>query len=682
MEINTKKHKTVVLVQARENSTRFPKKVLYKINGKSIIQIIVSRLSKSKNVDKIIVAIPNNKKNKNLEKHLKVKKIKFFKGPEHDVLKRFYKIAKKTKAQNIVRVTGDCPLVDPFLLDKIVKRHFLEKAEYSSNIYPASFPDGMDVEVISFKILEKLEKITKKLSDREHVTTLINKINCKKINLLNTKDLSKENLTLDEKNDLWKIKKIFNYFYPRIVFSFDEINKAMIKMKLFKVGNKLRNEGFKMGVGQKFWRRAKNSIEGGNMLLSKREDRFAPNLWPCYFSKAKQCYVWDLNNKKFTDFSLMGVGTNILGYSNPEVDNAVKNTIQKGNLTTLNCPEEVFLAEKLISLHPWASKSKFTRSGGEANAVAIRIARAAAGPRYKIAICGYHGWHDWYISANLNKSNNLKNHLIDGIPNSGVPKKLKNTVFTFRYNEINDLKKIIKKHPDVGIIKMEVMRNFPPKNNFLNKVRRLANKYNIILIFDECTSGFRENFGGLHMKYKVYPDLAVFGKALGNGYAINAILGKSEVMKHANNSFISSTFWTERIGPTAGLKTLQVMERTKSWKKISLIGKKIKKSWIKLSKKYKLKISISGLDALCTFNFINKNNLKYQTFLTQEMLKKNFLASNTIYISVHHDNNILKKYFKNLECIFKTIRDCEMNKKNIDNLLEGPTKTSGFSRLN
>ena len=682
MALKEKKNNIVAIIQARENSTRFPGKVLSKINGKSIIQIIYDRLLKSRKINEIIFAIPNNVQNKNLEKHLRKKKIKYYKGSELDVLRRYLNVATKAGAKNIVRITGDCPLVDPYLVDKIIMRYLKEKADYASNISPASFPDGMDIEVFSYKVLRILNKITSKLSDKEHVTTLINKINCKKINILNKNDYSKENLTLDEKKDLWKIKKIFNYFHPKKNFSYEEIEKALMKLKLLGVRNKLRNEGFQMSVGQKFWRRAKNSIEGGNMLLSKREDRFAPNIWPCYFSKSKKCFVWDLKNKKFTDFSLMGVGTNVLGYSNSEVDNAVKKTIQKGNLTTLNCPEEVYLAEKLINLHPWASKTKFTRSGGEANAVAVRIARAAMGKRYKIAICGYHGWHDWYISANLNNSNNLKNHLVDGIPYQGVPNNLKNTIYTFRYNEIDDLKNIIKKNPDVGIVKMEVMRNYPPKNNFLKKVRNLANKHNMILIFDECTSGFRENFGGLHMKYKVYPDMAVFGKALGNGYAINAIIGKSEIMKHANQSFISSTFWTERIGPTAALKTLEVMDKTKSWKKISSYGKKVKKVWAKLSKKYNLNINITGLDALCSFNFVSKNNLKYQTYITQEMLKKNFLASNTVYVSIYHNRNILSKYIKNLNNIFKVIKDCEDNKQNINKLLEGPTKISGFSRLN
>ena len=197
-------------------------------------------------------------------------------------------------------------------------------------------------------------------------------------------------------------------------------------------------------------------------------------------------------------------------------------------MSTLNSTEEILLAEKLITLHPWAEMAKFTRSGGEANAVAIRIARAASG-KDKVAICGYHGWHDWYLASNINNNNNLNNHLMRQTPIKGVPKNLRNTVFSFEYNNYNQLSKIIEEQ-DIGIIKMEVRRNEEPKNNFLQKVRKLATEKKIILIFDECTSGFRQTFGGLHKYYKVDPDMAIFGKALGNGHAINAIIGKKSIM--------------------------------------------------------------------------------------------------------------------------------------------------------
>ena len=214
-----------------------------------------------------------------------------------------------------------------------------------------------------------------------------------------------------------KIRKIFK--------------KKMVKMK-------------KIDRGLELWSRAKKIIPGGTMLLSKNPDRYLPNAWPTYFKTAKGCIITDLDNNKFKDLSTMGVGTNVLGYGNNLVDNAVKKVIKNGNLSTLNCKEEVLLAEKLIEIHPWSQMVKFARTGGEANSIAIRIARAAVG-KDNIAICGYHGWHDWYLSTNLNytKKNNLNAHLMKDLNIKGVPKILKDTVFSFHYGDYKTLENLV-----------------------------------------------------------------------------------------------------------------------------------------------------------------------------------------------------------------------------------------------
>ena len=334
---------------------------------------------------------------------------------------------------------------------------------------------------------------------------------------------------------------------------------------------------------------------------------------PAYFSKAKGVNVWDLDNNKFLDMSIMGIGTNTLGYGNKEIDAAVLDVVKKGNMSTLNCPEEVFLAEKLIELHTWADMVKFTRSGGEANAVALRIARAASG-KDGVAICGYHGWHDWYISANHNSGDSLSGHLLPGLNPSGVPKALKDTVLPFHYNNFEELLYLVENH-EIGVIKMEVVRNFGPEDNFLHKVRDLATRKNIVLIFDECTSGFRDTFGGIYKKFGVEPDMAVFGKALGNGYAINAVIGKKAVMEATQSTFISSTFWTERIGPTAAIATLKVMERIHSWYTTTQIGHKIREGWQKLADKYELKIWKTIYFFISIVTFLNKTKHLLDDFL-------------------------------------------------------------------
>ncbi|HKK25984.1 MAG TPA: aminotransferase class III-fold pyridoxal phosphate-dependent enzyme [Gracilimonas sp.] len=435
-----------------------------------------------------------------------------------------------------------------------------------------------------------------------------------------------------------------------------------------------------MRSGQKLYEKAKSLIPGGTMLLSKRPEMFLPDHWPSYFSKAKGCEVWDLDGNKYVDMSIMGIGTNTLGYGHDEVDEAARSAIDSGNLSTLNCPEEVWLAEKLMEINPWADMVRFARTGGEANAIAIRIARAATG-KDNVAICGYHGWHDWYLSTNLNKGDGLSNHLLPGLEPKGVPSNLKETVFPFNYNDFEELNSLVENR-DIGVIKMEVERNFGPKDNFLQKVRDLANEHNIVLIFDECTSGFRETYGGIYKKYDVEPDMVMFGKTIGNGYALTAVVGRKQIMEAAQKTFISSTFWTERIGPSAALKTLEVMKRESSWDVITKKGGQMREGLKKLSEEYGLKINIAGIPSLTTYAFDSEDHLKYKTFITQEMLKKGFLASTIFYASMAHQDEHFESYFNALGEVFKVISECEKGIHDISDLLEGPIAHSGFKRLN
>ena len=353
--------------------------------------------------------------------------------------------------------------------------------------------------------------------------------------------------------------------------------------------------------------------------------------------------------------------------------------VSKGNLSTLNCPEEVQLAEKLVEMHSWSEMVRFARTGGEANSIAIRIARAATG-KDKVAICGYHGWHDWYLATNLEKETALNTHLLPGLNPKGVPSNLIGTVKPFKYNSIDEFKKIVSEN-DLAAVKMEVERSEPPKPNFLKEIRNICTEKNIVLIFDECSSGFRETFGGLHKKYNVNPDMAIFGKTLGNGYAMTAVIGKKNIMEYAQETFISSTFWTERIGPSAALKTLEVMEEIKSWEYVTSLGKYLKSIWINLANKNNIPISISGIYPLISFQIKSKNFLAYKTLITQEMLKNGFLASNTCYLSTAHNKQIIDEYSFHLDKIFKIISDCE-DGRNISNLLETEICHSTFERLN
>jgi glutamate-1-semialdehyde aminotransferase len=253
-------------------------------------------------------------------------------------------------------------------------------------------------------------------------------------------------------------------------------------------------------------------------------------------------------------------------------------------------------------------------------------------------------------------------------------------VFPFAYNDIEALEELIRTH-DIGVIKMEVSRNFEPTGDFLVRVRQLANEHNVILIFDECTSGFRQALGGLHKVYGVDPDMAVFGKALGNGYAVTGVIGKRDIMEAAQNTFISSTFWTERIGSVAGVATLAVMDRERSWEKITATGRDITARWQALGKKYDLPLVTAGVPALSSFSFKTPRGNAYKTLLSQEMLAKGYLAGNSVYACTEHTPEIVDGYFEALAPVFALIRECE-DGRDVLGLLKGPIAHTGFTRLN
>ena len=672
----------LAIVQARMGSTRLPGKVLKEVNGKPLIEILLYRLSQTKEIDNIVLATSQNKENYILAQTVKNLGFDVFCGSEHDVLDRYYQAAKCYDPETVVRVTGDCPIIDPDLVDRIIECYHNNEVDYASNTEPPTYPDGLDTEVFSFAALKAAHEQAEKSFDREHVTSFIRTNRYfKRINYANETDLSNDRWTVDDPRDFEVINNVINHFAPDLDFTWRDVQEVQQSHPEYFLPNQgiSRNEEAELGKGQKLYKRAKKLIPGGTMLFSKRPEMFLPEKWPSYFSKAKGCKIWDLDGNEYIDMSIMGIGTNTLGYGHPEVDDAVRKVVDQGNMSTFNCPEEVYLAERLIELHPWGDMVRFARSGGEANAIAIRIARAAS-EKEKIAICGYHGWHDWYLSVNLGDESGLDGHLMPSLETKGVPRELEGTTLPFVYNDFESLEQLVLEH-DIGIIKMEVSRSVGPEKGFLESVRKLATNKNIILIFDECTSGFRETFGGLYKKYGVDPDMMILGKTLGNGYAITAVLGRGDIMKAAQETFISSTFWTERIGPAAGLKTLEVMDREKSWDQITQTGRQIGKRWQELAQQHNLPLEISGLPALIGFTIPVENWLKYKTFITQEMLKKEFLAANSVYVCTDHTEHIIDSYFQILDSIFSTIADCE-NGHNVDELLEGPVCHAGFERLN
>lgn len=435
------------------------------------------------------------------------------------------------------------------------------------------------------------------------------------------------------------------------------------------------------GTGQRLWKKAKTLIPGGNQLLSKRAEMFLPDLWPAYYSKAKGAFVWDLDGRKLLDMSIMGVGANVLGYADKDVNAAVIDAVKRSAMNTLNVPEEVELAELLCKIHPWADMARFVRTGGESMAVAARIARAHTG-RDVIAFCGYHGWADWYLATNLKDKNGLNDHLLSGLDPKGVPQGLKGSILPFHYNKIDELEKIVKENDGkIAAIIMEPVHSDEPRDNFLQKVRAIADRIGAVLVFDEITIGWKMTFGGAHLVYGVNPDMAVFAKAMSNGHPMAAIIGTRAVMQAAQESFISSTYWTDRVGPAAAIATLKKMKQTNLPKHLMSVSKKVRAMWHRAAEVNGLQIKTAEVPVILTFAIVGDDAQEAKTLFVQEMLRRGILATNTFYASLAHTERDLKRYEKAVVEVFGMISNARKN-GGVKKFLLGPVAHAHFERLN
>lgn len=426
--------------------------------------------------------------------------------------------------------------------------------------------------------------------------------------------------------------------------------------------------------------RARRRIPGVTQLLSKHPDRFAPGAWPGYYDRAKGAEVWDLDGNRYVDMSIGGIGANVLGYADPDVDAAVCDAIARGSSSSLNCSEEVTLADLLCELHPWAEQVRLARGGGEAMAIAVRIARAKTG-RDVVAFCGYHGWHDWYLAANLGAADALSPHLMAGLDPAGVPKALAGTAFPFRYNQLDELDTIIREHGrSLAAIIMEPIRSTQPAPGFLDGVRQRADATGAVLVVDEVSSGFRLTTGGAHLTLDYTPDIAVFSKAMGNGYPIAAVIGTASVMAAAERSFISSTMWTERIGPVAAIATIQKHRATSAADHLMAIGREVQDGWRAIAARHGVAIEVGGIPPLSHFSFTHPDAQALKALFITRMLDRGFLASLSFYAMLAHTRVHVRAYLDAADAVFAVLADAIRSGDVLARIGNRPA-VAGFGRL-
>lgn len=630
----------VLIIQARSNSSRLPNKVLLDLaNNINVIQHMYNRIKNCKMIDDIIVATTYNPEDKKLYDYCLKNDIKCYRGSEMNALERFYQTAYISNADKIIRCTGDCPLIDSNLIDSFVsysknKNHCLFGVAITEG-----FPDGFDMEIFTFDLLKKAYKEAKTEFDKEHVSSYIRR------ELLNNKceyfkiELNKENyqninfdklhLSLDTIGDYKLIKNIFNNLYnSNNNFSYIDVliylnnNSDVFKLQ----ENKNEN------IGAKLFLEAKN-ISDITSLLSKKSEIILPKNWPFYYKKANGIEVTTLDGVKLKDYG-DGFKNCILGYADPDVNNSVQQSVSRGNVSTLNSPSEIELSKLLLEIHPWAEMVSYNKGSEEDYTLSLKIGNISSG-KNKIAFCGYCGWYEWYLKNNVN-----------------LP-LLQNNVFTFNYNKFEELLKITENH-DIGCIIMEPARLEDSKDNFLEKIRNLCDKKNIILIFDEINSAFRLNSGGLHLRLGVNPDIALFGKALGNGYPLTAIIGKKKYMKDI--LFTRNTFFTDDISFTSTIAMIKKHKELNIGAHIEEIGLYFQSELRRIIDKIDIKLQISGLPCFTYFKFNYENELTINTLFIKKMLERNILAKNSFYLSYAHKKIDIDFYIENIEEVLKELK--------------------------
>lgn len=687
----------VAVLQARVSSTRLPGKVLLPLLDKPMLARQIERTLRSKLIDKLIVATSQDAGDDAIADLCATIGVPVFRGSLSNVLDRFYNAVVDLRPKHVVRLTGDCPLADPEVIDGVINHHISGGYDYTSNVVEPTYPDGLDAEILTFQALDKVWHSATDSIDLEHVTHYI----CKNPKLFrigsfkSSRNLSHWRWTVDESKDFQLVELVYKALYTNNPeFSMNDVDELLTRNPSMAAlnSNIERNAGLndalekakapaqtKIPLSLELQSRAKKRIPGFNQLLSKRPDQFSYGVWPAYYTKAEGVTVWDLDGNQYIDMSIGGIGANVLGYADPDVNEAVIEAIRSGSSSSLNCPEEVELGDLLCELHPWASKVRYARTGGEAMAVAVRIARAHTG-RDKVAFCGYHGWHDWYLAANVGTENALGEHLLQGLNPLGVPKALVGTALPFRYNKIEELKAILSKHGnDLAAIVMEPIRDQAPLPGFLEEVRQLATQHHAVLIVDEISAGFRLNTGGAHLTLGMHPDIAVFSKALGNGFPIAAIVG-NRIMEAAQVSFISSTNWSERTGPAAALATIRKFRDKNVSANLVQTGQTVQLGWKRLGEKHGLALSVGGIPPLSHFGFVNEKKFEMKAVFVQEMLKKGFLASTSFYPMYAHREEHTAAYLESADKVFATIAH-HLRLGTLHSILEGSPSADGFKRL-
>lgn len=674
-----------LVLQARNGSTRFPRKMLAELAGKKAIEWVFERLADLKVDQKVLVT-------SELEEDTPLAEIAFLHGWEvirgspTDVLSRYAKAVDTFSLDIVIRITGDCPLIDPYLIQKALEKAIEKDTDY---LVLSGIIDGFDVEVIKGEWVLKAHKKAKLPSEREHVSPYIRKSKkAKKLFYrLHEEDLSHIHLSLDYPEDLIVIERIIKALGREDFSYWDVVKLIKEKPELLKREREIPvNEGYlkslkedrefiknlkgkkiKLDENLRHFEKTKKLIPNCSQTFSKSYLQFSVGASPLFVKEGRGCYLTDLDGNTYIDYT-MGLGACILGYAFNPVIERVEKELKRGTVFTLPSYLETGLAELLKEIIPCCEMVRFGKNGSDVTSAAVRLARAYTGRKY-VVCCGYHGWQDWYIGTTTR--------------NKGVPEEVRNLTLTFEYNNIQSLQKLFEEyHNQIACVIMEPVGVEEPKEDFLQKVKDITHKHGAILIFDEIVSGFRFSLGGSQEYFGVVPDLACFGKAMGNGMPISAIVGRADIMELFEEVFFSFTFGGETASIASAIGTVEYIRDNEVIPYLWRQGQKLKEGIQKLIEDKDIEdiAFVKGYAVRFLLDFRGDDSLKLKTLFQQECAKRGLLFTGGHNIALPHEDEIIEKTLKVYDEVLDLIKYA-VEYNIVDELLEGQVLQPVFRKM-
>ena len=641
--------KTVAIIQARTGSERLPGKIFADLGGRPVLAWVVDAAKNVPGIDRAVVATTVSPGDDPIRDWCSANDVPCHRGSEDDVLDRYLMAARAENAELIMRLTSDCPLLDPQVCGLVLALLIRDSADYACNFDPRSWPDGLDCEVFTAGLLEEAAENAHNPYDREHVTPYM-RAHRHRIKVAQATcpipGISRQGWTLDYQEDLDFLRalvaKLPDPTRPptwlevlAVVKENPDLTRTHTKAGMAYVSPFApKGEGRSYKASEKLLDRARAVIPLGSQTFSKSFTQY-PREAPMFLAGGEGARVWDVDGNSYVDL-VSGLLPVVLGYRDPDVDEAIRKQLCNGISFSLATGLEVELAERLIELIPCAEMVRFGKNGTDATSAAVRLSRAFTG-RDRVAVCGYHGWQDWYIGVTTR--------------NKGVPSRVSDLTHNFPYNDLDALAELLAGHPgEFAAVIMEPINVSEPAPGYLESVKKLVQEHGALFVFDEIITGFRISLGGAQDHFGVTPDLACFGKGMGNGMPISAIVGRADVMQEMEEVFFSGTFGGETLSLAAAIATIDKMRREPVIEHLWNTGAALAAGAEERIAKHGLEdvIKLNGLAPWKVFGLEGRPDSStnaIRTVFIREMLRNGVLVNGSHNVSYAHGPNEMQEIF-------------------------------------